>query len=837
MIYPTLPRILALAPQGSEGIGVVAASCRASALGIVDLSGTGAGNILDVFARVRRLTANPFGVRILSTQVIDKSLPASNIGEPSVVCIVPGASDDGLVNKAIRAICRADRMVLGEVTTRAQARRAIDAGVAGMIVAGNEAGGWGGAESSFVLLQSVLAETDLPVWVRGGIGPKVAAGCVAMGAAGVVLEGAILLAKESPLDRGWRDRIARWDGSETTVVGPSSGARVRVFALPGSASMDRLRQAAEVGDAAWETAAETKIGWGPGQCPPVGPDAALAADLAKKFVTVGGIVQAFDRAITEGILAARVCRPLDQSSPLALVHGTRYPILQGPMTRVSDVPAFAESVARDGGLPFLALALLRQHEVRSLLREAATLLAGKPWGVGILGFVPSELRAEQLAAVVEFRPPFALIAGGRPGQAAGLERAGITTYLHVPSPGLLDQYIQDGSRRFVLEGRECGGHVGPRSSFILWEQATNVVTEAIDRGIPAEEVSLVFAGGIHDARSSALVAAMAGPLAARGVKIGILVGTAYLFTHEAVASGAIVQRFQDEVLRCDETVLLESGPGHQVRVSRTPFVTRFEEERKRLIAERRSPEEIREALEALNIGRLRVATKGFDRGQGGPLVPVDDAFQGTNGLYMLGQVATLRDQTTTVAELHRDLCDGATDFLERKLSGIDRHGDAPEEKPRPSDIAIIGMAAVLPGAGSVKRFWSNTLSGHDAIVEIPPDRWDWRLYYDQDPKAPDKIVSKWGGFLPDVPFDPLRYGMPPSSLPSIEPAQLLALEVVRNALADAGYADRAFPREKTGVVLGMGGGAAQLAMGYAFRSYLPMLDSVTAGEGSRAIES
>ena len=117
------------------------------------------------------------------------------------------------------------------------------------------------------------------------------------------------------------------------------------------------------------------------------------------------------------------------------------------------------------------------------------------------------------------------------------------------------------------------------------------------------------------------------------------------------------------------------------------------------------------------------------------------------------------------------------------------------------------------------------------------DRWDWRTYYDPDPKAPDKIYSKWGGFLPEVPFDPLRYGMPPSSLPSIEPAQLLALEVARTALEDAGYAQRPFPRERTAVVLGMGGGAAQVAMGYAFRSYLPMLDSVSPGAGTAAMEA
>jgi acyl transferase domain-containing protein len=171
----------------------------------------------------------------------------------------------------------------------------------------------------------------------------------------------------------------------------------------------------------------------------------------------------------------------------------------------------------------------------------------------------------------------------------------------------------------------------------------------------------------------------------------------------------------------------------------------------------------------------------------------------------------------------------------RETDGIDAKTGEPGG--RPSDIAVIGMSAVFPGAADAAQFWSNTLLGVDAITEIPPDRWDWRLYYDPNPKAPDKIISKWGGFLPDVTFDPVKYGMPPSSLPSIEPAQLLALEVVQKALADAGYADRSFPREQTAVVLGMGGGAAQLAMGYAFRSYLPMLDTVIPGGGEKAIAS
>ncbi len=228
------------------------------------------------------------------------------------------------------------------------------------------------------------------------------------------------------------------------------------------------------------------------------------------------------------------------------------------------------------------------------------------------------------------------------------------------------------------------------------------------------------------------------------------------------------------------------------------------------------------------MGRLRVATKGTERrnGPGSPLAAVSDEYQAQNGLYMLGQIAALRDRTTTIAELHRDVCTGSAALLDKHVLPGDFPASADATAARPSDIAIVGMAAVFPGAANLARFWANTLGGFDSITEIPPDRWDWRPYFDPDPKAPDKIVSKWGGFLPDIPFDPLRYGMPPSSLPSIEPAQLLALEVVRAALADAGYAERPFPRERTGVVLGMGGGAAQVAMGYAFRSYLPMLDAV-----------
>src|SRR5262249_37561743 len=155
----------------------------------------------------------------------------------------------------------------------------------------------------------------------------------------------------------------------------------------------------------------------------------------------------------------------------------------------------------------------------------------RPWGVGILGFVPPELREEQLAVLEEFRPPVALIAGGRPSQARALPARGTVTYLPGPSPGPPGLFLKDRARHFTFEGRECGGHVGPRTSFVLWEAQV----ERLLAFEAPEELSVVFAGGIHDARSAAMVAALAAPLAARGARIGVLMGTAYLFTEEAVA--------------------------------------------------------------------------------------------------------------------------------------------------------------------------------------------------------------------------------------------------------------------------------------------------------------
>src|SRR4051812_13344940 len=150
---------------------------------------------------------------------------------------------------------------------------------------------------------------------------------------------------------------------------------------------------------------------------------------------------------------------------------------------------------------------------------------------------------------------------------------------------------------------------------------------------------------------------------------------------------------------------------------------------------------------------------------------------------------------------------------------------SPLEAARPRDIAIVGMACVMPGAPDMEVFWSNIVDAVDSVTEVPASRWNVDIHFDPDFEGPAKTptgkehksVSKWGGFIPDVGFDALEWGIPPASLCAIDPAQLMALKAAGAALDDAGYGNngRVFDRDRASVVYATGsGGAIDLSIGH-----------------------
>ncbi|MCA9979535.1 MAG: acyltransferase domain-containing protein [Anaerolineales bacterium] len=122
-------------------------------------------------------------------------------------------------------------------------------------------------------------------------------------------------------------------------------------------------------------------------------------------------------------------------------------------------------------------------------------------------------------------------------------------------------------------------------------------------------------------------------------------------------------------------------------------------------------------------------------------------------------------------------------------------------------IAIIGVSAVMPDAKDVQDYWQSIVDGKNSLKDVPADRWDTSAYYDPDPTTPDKTYCKRGGFLPEIDFDPMEFGLPPNILEVTDVSQMISLVVAKAALLDAGYYNAAKEvRERTGVVLGVGGG-------------------------------
>jgi len=236
------------------------------------------------------------------------------------------------------------------------------------------------------------------------------------------------------------------------------------------------------------------------------------------------------------------CDRSNRGAPLAVAHRNRVPDSAGPMTRVSDTAGFADAVATAGGLPFSGTRVVARG--RRCGRCSLPRKSGWATGRGASAFsgsFPNELREEQLREIEECAPPFGADSRWppRPGRQARKTRHP-PTYLHVPAPSLLSHVFSTmGRAGSFFEGRECGGHVGPRTSFVLWDQWSTTPIQAVARGVPATELHCVFAGGIHDARSAAMVATHRRPAGAVGVRIGCADGQRhYLFTEEAVATGA-----------------------------------------------------------------------------------------------------------------------------------------------------------------------------------------------------------------------------------------------------------------------------------------------------------
>ena len=132
-----------------------------------------------------------------------------------------------------------------------------------------------------------------------------------------------------------------------------------------------------------------------------------------------------------------------------------------------------------------------------------------------------------------------------------------------------------------------------------------------------------------------------------------------------------------------------------------------------------------------------------------------------------------------------------------------------EGRPEPAPgsemgFAIVGYAARFPGAADADEFWQVLRQGRDTVSEVPDDRWDVEEFFDPDPDAPGKIVTRRAGFVDDVTgFDAPFFGMSAREAALMDPQHRLLLETAWRAVEHSGTAPMALANTQTGVFIGL----------------------------------
>lgn len=206
---------------------LASAVSRAGAMGIIETSSGELDAIRIEIAKMRELTDKPFGVNVAQAFIRDPSI-IDFVVEQGVQFVSTSAGDPRKYTETLKA---AGLTVFHVVPDLRSAKRAVEAGVDGLIVEGGEGGGFKSRTpvSSLVLIPMIRSHFDVPIIAAGGICDGVSmAAAFALGAEGVQMGTRMVSALESPVHDGWKNAIV--DAAETdTVFLESAGPCLRAL--------------------------------------------------------------------------------------------------------------------------------------------------------------------------------------------------------------------------------------------------------------------------------------------------------------------------------------------------------------------------------------------------------------------------------------------------------------------------------------------------------------------------------------------------------------------------------------------------------------------------------
>ena len=137
-----------------------------------------------------------------------------------------------------------------------------------------------------------------------------------------------------------------------------------------------------------------------------------------------------------------------------------------------------------------------------------------------------------------------------------------------------------------------------------------------------------------------------------------------------------------------------------------------------------------------------------------------------------------------------------------------RGGNIGKLTPRRPGISIVGISCKFPGAGSVDQFWILLKQGKSSIGAFPENRTEQHRrfveHYNPNRFVKRRLCTMNGSFLEEIrTFDNRFFGISSQESRGMDPQQRIILQVVYEAIEDAGMRLEDLQRCRTGVFVGV----------------------------------
>ena len=217
---------------------LAAAVCEAGGMGIIETSSGEIDNCKNEIHAMSKLTDKPFGVNLPLLFLKDDSMVKFCV-EAGVRFVTTSAGDP---IKYVSILKDAGITVYHAVPSLDGAKKAIDAGVDGLVVEGTEGGGFKSPVEVglLVLIQSIRQNSDIPLIAAGGIvdGSGMAA-VFAAGADGIQMGTRFVSSKESPVHINFKNKILESNIDGTLMLNKSSKPVIRALKTELTHSIDK----------------------------------------------------------------------------------------------------------------------------------------------------------------------------------------------------------------------------------------------------------------------------------------------------------------------------------------------------------------------------------------------------------------------------------------------------------------------------------------------------------------------------------------------------------------------------------------------------------------------